>query len=97
MMVYCKNCNWIELINGNIAFGGCPPCLCNHPDNLTSTSENAWYHKIVQKTYKKNPKDINQNNDCRWFEEIKQPSGCVFGTMRDLNTEASVMGPVIHI
>lgn len=68
--VYCKSCKCIEIVNANTVFGGCPPCKCNHPDNITIISEDKWYSRIEEKTHKQSPADINKNNDCKWYDKL---------------------------
>lgn len=67
--VYCQPCKWIKIVNTNTSIGGCPPCACNHPDNMTVKHEDRWYCHFENKTYKQNPLEINKNNDCANFED----------------------------
>ena len=69
-MVYCKDCKCVEILNANTLIGGCPPCVCNYPDNLTIISEDRWYSRVEVITHKQNPSDINKNNDCKWYDKL---------------------------
>jgi len=57
--VYCKNCKWLgtkEYSSGT----SYQACICpNIP------YRDSWYHRWQPD----NPMDINENNDCKCFEE----------------------------
>jgi len=52
--VYCRDCKYFMMPN---AFS-----YCDHANNY----EDSYY--APKDSMKKDPSDINQNNDCRWYE-----------------------------
>ena len=63
--VYCKKC-----LNCSSIFS--KPKNCYALQNIEIVSiKNTWYSKEVEKRYIKKPEEINKNNDCKWYKEIK--------------------------
>jgi len=60
--VYCSNCKYLRW---SVIYD----YDCVHPDNKEKHSVDLWLHKKVNYTSLSHPKDINKNNDCKWFEE----------------------------
>lgn len=64
MKVYCKNCKFLNCTFSTYY----TMCHCEHLCNKISRS--TWYEEIFE--YKREPKLINRDNDCVWYEEGKK-------------------------
>jgi len=73
--VYCQQCKYIRIVRKNTTFGGCPPCVCKHPDNLIESFEDRWYCRIYNNRHKQEPNEINKNNGCKWYKA--DPQVCI--------------------
>lgn len=70
--IYCKDCKWMYLFGtqGTGILNGNPLGECHHPNNIDGEpSTSTWYIKILNRCRKKKPKELNKNNNCKWFEE----------------------------
>ena len=59
--VYCKNCEWLEIIHGDLQYGIMPEYRCKA---LISKTRD-WFGEYKQF---QDPAIINKNNDCPHFK-----------------------------
>jgi hypothetical protein len=56
MKVFCKNCKWITVDSFS--------SYCTCPKNVFDN----WYESGMMR---KHPRELNKNNDCKWFKKVK--------------------------
>ena len=73
MKVYCQQCKYIRQLSGNSVgcprMGEPPNMVCDAPENMIKDNFDTWYQNVKDVRHQDFPKDINKNNDCRWFNE----------------------------
>lgn len=62
--IFCVNCKHIED----------EPCgyCCEHPNNMVTWYSDKKEHNIKIGRYGKEPKELNENNDCTLFEQKQE-------------------------
>jgi len=58
--IFCKNCRYY----GNEIYEG----ICYHHKNKTVYHYKNHYGRWKSTDYLKKPHELNENNDCKWFE-----------------------------
>jgi hypothetical protein len=68
--VFCFDCKYLK----NHTIENCvhTDYCCIHADNIIVCIEHNWLKTSKIRKCKNQPRDINQNNDCKWFESKKQ-------------------------
>lgn len=67
MKVFCSECRFFDHQYGLITNPGRCLSACNYESMLV---EDTWKNRGVKiTTFVKHPKEINENNDCKWYEE----------------------------
>ena len=68
--VFCKDCKFADGIVCNSNTSIEIVCVC--PSNIKKKLVRLnWYEQIFEIKYKQKPKEINKNNDCENYEEVK--------------------------
>jgi len=62
-LVFCKDC--MHLYEIKYMHGSYTDIHCEHPDN--KKEDVTYYKRSLSRD--KDPKVINKNNDCKWFEK----------------------------
>jgi len=79
-IVYCQQCKHIRR-DETITTGTPPPgepldAYCDHEKNVISKSFDTWFQNVKDVKHKREPSEINKNNDCVWHE----PTNTFVGT-----------------
>ncbi len=64
MKVYCKECKYI--LNATFTYKEISGFCCEYPENV-----NDWFGEEAKRDYLDEPKVLNVDNDCEWFEQKK--------------------------
>ena len=63
--VYCSECRWLQYSGVEIMQNREQTWVCPYCENKDATVD-SWYGK---NEFRFLPKEINRNNDCKWFEK----------------------------
>ncbi len=72
--VFCKNCKFLEqkFVYNSSPISPNNQWVCSHHSNTIKTSlEINWFQQISEIKYKQKPEEINKNNDCKYYKEVK--------------------------
>ncbi len=78
--VFCRNCKYFRGIdkislrtknqfqNNELMVTG----ICFFPKNVMKTQlKEDWYDQKIEIKYRKFPQELNKDNNCNWYEEVK--------------------------
>ena len=68
--VFCEDCEYLVKPGP-----GEHTYRCCHADNIEREESITWLSKKVKvtKSYTRAPKEINKNNDCKWYKRDNSP------------------------
>ena len=62
--VYCKECRYLSIVGDLMG--------CEYPDNKVTWYSEDQKFRHRGRPWKKDPYDLNYNNDCNWFEKERR-------------------------
>ena len=64
--IYCQVCKFFEEITARGIN------VCTYKDNIKLKQEDDWHSKRTVEIFRNHPRDINDVNECEWFESKKE-------------------------